>query len=193
MATSSDAVLMKLLIVRCQLGDDAAFTELVSGYQTRLYQYLHQFIRDINTVNDLYQDVWLDVFRSIGKLKDVEAFSAWLYRIAHDRVCLLFRRRGLQYGLDTSTEVIDSSTEAGDVHWDFDSLHLAMDQLLPSHREVLVLHYLHDFDYAEISTILACPLGTVRSRLFYARQALRALLESEQHHERKRSPTSVAE
>lgn len=76
MATQSDDVLLKLLIVRCQLGDDAAFTELVSCYHARLYKYFHRFVGDIHTVNDLCQDVWYDVFRSIGKLNDVEAFPA---------------------------------------------------------------------------------------------------------------------
>ena len=192
MATHSDAVLMKLLIVRCQLGDGAAFTELVSKYQSRLYQYLHQFVRDIHTVNDLYQDIWFDVFRSISRLKDVEAFTAWLFRIAHDRVCRLFRRRGIVYGIDSPEQIIDSTSEEQETAWDADEVTLALDRLIPNHREVLVLRYLQEFEYAEIATILNCPLGTVRSRLYHAKRALRIILEKEQDHERESPQTSLA-
>jgi len=190
--TRPDSILVQLLIVRCQLGDDVACTELVSRYQLRLHQYLKQFVRDNNTVNDLYQDIWFDVFRSISKLKDIEAFASWLFRIAHDRVCRLFRRRGIVYGIDSPGEIIDSTSEEQEAAWDTDEVTLALDRLIPNHREVLVLRYLHEFDYAEIATILNCPLGTVRSRLFHAKQALRIILEMEQDHERESSQTSLA-
>ena len=68
MSVQSDAVFENLLIVRCQNGDDAAYAELISRYQTRLhYDYLRQLVRDREAIDDLYQDVWFDVFQSLKK------------------------------------------------------------------------------------------------------------------------------
>ncbi|HQR09050.1 MAG TPA: sigma-70 family RNA polymerase sigma factor [Gemmatales bacterium] len=192
MPVSTDTVLEKLLIVRCQTGDGAAYAELIARHQTALFRYLQQSIRDQETVNDLYQDIWFDVFQSLAKLKDTQAFPAWLFRIAHDRVCRFYRKRGMVYQSTSLEEVTDHLGEVVDHDWDYQEVHRAFDQLMPVHREVLVLRYLNEFEYAEIATILGCPVGTVRSRLFHAKKAIRDIFEGEKNHERERAKPSVA-
>ena len=157
MSVQSDAVFENLLIVRCQNGDDAAYAELISRYQTRLHYYLRQLVRDREAIDDLYQDVWFDVFQSLSKLKDAQAFPAWLFRIAHDRACRFLRRRGVVYQLDSSPDVTDASFDSPDQQWTAQDVYHAIDQIMPAHREILVLRYLQHFDYSEIADILGCP------------------------------------
>src|SRR5437764_10634490 len=81
-----DRIYQSVLVLRCQAGDEAAFAELVGRYQPRLRAFLRPMLDgDAHRAQDVLQDVWLDVFRSVGKLRDVDAFTGWLYRIARDR------------------------------------------------------------------------------------------------------------
>src|SRR5215211_9442137 len=81
-----------LLVLRCQTGDEAAFAELIERYHPRLKTFLAQMLRDPHAAEDVLQDVWLDVFRGVGKLRDVAAFPAWVYRVTRDRAYRLLRR-----------------------------------------------------------------------------------------------------
>src|SRR4051812_18984292 len=92
---SQDRLYESLLVLRCQTRDEAAFVELVSRYHARLRRFLAQMLRDEHAVEDVLQDVWLDVFRGIGKLRDANALVAWLFRIARDRAFRVLRRRGI--------------------------------------------------------------------------------------------------
>ena len=80
------------------LGDRAAFHELVELYQERLAYYVQRLVRDWHQSRDMLQQVWLDVFRKLGKLQSPEAFRVWLYRIAHDRVVTFIRRQRVEVG-----------------------------------------------------------------------------------------------
>ena len=91
MSDASDRLYEKLLVLRCQTGDEAAFTELVGRYQPRLRYYLRKMLRDAYVAEDALQDVWVSVFRAVSRLADVGAFRAWLYRIARDRALREFR------------------------------------------------------------------------------------------------------
>ena len=75
----------RVLVLRCQTGDDSAFMELVEQYHARLHSYLRTLLRSADRVDDALQEVWFDVFRSVPQLADPSAFSAWVYRIAHNR------------------------------------------------------------------------------------------------------------
>jgi RNA polymerase sigma-70 factor, ECF subfamily len=73
----------RLLVLRCQAGDESAFMELVEHYHARLHSYVRTLLRQADRVDDALQEVWFDVFRSVPQLADPSAFSAWIYRIAH--------------------------------------------------------------------------------------------------------------
>jgi RNA polymerase sigma-70 factor (ECF subfamily) len=120
------------------------------------------------------QEVWLDVFRSIAKLIDADAFRAWLYQIARARALKQFRRRRLSFQPLDEMELADAESntdvftrEAAEV------IHRALDELPAAQREVVLLHYIEDMSYVEIARIVDCNVGTVRSRLHYAKRALR--------------------
>ena len=174
-----DRLYERVLVVRCQAGDERAFAELIERYQPRLREFLRRMLdsRDAGETDDVLQDVWFDVFRSVGKLRDTGAFASWLYRIARDRAYRFIRRKGM------ATQPIDKfelPAEAADVEFDADERRLVMASLnrLPhEHREVLLLRFVEQMDYEQIARAVGCELGTVRSRLHYAKRALRGLME----------------
>src|SRR4051812_16607808 len=92
-----DRLYERVLVVRCQAGDARAFAELIERYQPRLREFLRRMLGGggAGDADDVLQDVWFDVFRSVGKLRDTNAFATWLYRIARDRAYRVIRRRGL--------------------------------------------------------------------------------------------------
>src|SRR5262249_3009710 len=93
MTDPADRLYERVLVLRCQAGDDAAFAELVRRYGPRWRSYLRKLLGPGGEVEDVLQDAWLDVFRGVPRLADPGAFAAWVYRIARDRAWRLLRRR----------------------------------------------------------------------------------------------------
>jgi RNA polymerase sigma-70 factor (ECF subfamily) len=180
----ADRLYEQVLVVRCQTGDEDAFTALVARYGPRLRYYLRKMLPGPpDAVEDLLQDVWLDVVRGVSRLADAGAFRAWVYRIARDRVARRLRQRrpAVQPLLD-----LDPADDANDDDFtadDAERIHAALNDLAPEHREVLVLRFLEEMSYEEIARVVGGPLGTVRSRLHYAKRALRLALERTLAHE----------
>jgi RNA polymerase sigma-70 factor (ECF subfamily) len=178
MTDTTDWLYERLLVLRCQAGDEAAFTELVERYQPRLRYYLRKMLKEMHGIDDALQDVWLDVFRALSRLANVAAFRAWLYRIARDRAFRELRKRSRPHKTLEEPDLIEGRAEAPNFSAeDAERVHAALDELPPEHREVMVLRYIEDMTYEEIARVVACPLGTVRSRLHYARRDLRRLLK----------------
>lgn len=182
MSNPVDRLHERVLVLRCQAGDEAAFEELVGKYSPRLRYYLRKMLRDGDRAEDVLQDVWLQVLRGLARLADPGAFPAWLYRIARDRVYRELRQRRRPLRL---VEEMDFAAETGDDLRleDAEYIHAALDRLAPEHREVLVLRFLEDMTYEDIAGVTGCPVGTVRSRIHYAKRALRSALERTSGHE----------
>jgi RNA polymerase sigma-70 factor (ECF subfamily) len=178
MADQLDSLYWKLLVIRCQAGDRAAFEELVAHCQARIRGFLFKLIGGGERVDDLAQEVWMDVFRDLPKLNDPGAFLPWLYRIARNRAFRVLRRRARPFG---SIEQIDIAerTDAPDdfTTEDAAAVHSALDRLGPEHREVLLLRFIDDLSYEQIAAVVGCQMGTVKSRLHNAKRALRRVLE----------------
>jgi len=180
-----DRLYERLVVLRCQSGDAAAFREIVARYSPRLRIYLRQMLgaagRDAHSADDVLQDVWFDVFRSLGRLEDAGAFAAWLYRIARDRAFRILRRRGVvtMTRMDAASEVAAAATpddalangEAAAI------VHASLDRLPHEQREVLLLRVVEEMSYDQIASAVGCNVGTVRSRLHYAKRALRNIIE----------------
>jgi RNA polymerase sigma-70 factor (ECF subfamily) len=177
MTDAADRLYERVLILRCQGRDAAAFEEIVVRYSPRLRYYLRKMLGGEQPAEDALQDVWLDAFRGIAKLNEPGAFPAWIYRLARDRACRELRRRRPHLPL----EGFDPIGEAGDAGEfsaeDVGRIHGALDALTPGHREVLVLRFIEGMAYEEIAEIAGCHIGTVRSRLHYAKCALRRVIE----------------
>ena len=181
-----DRLYQRLLVLRCQTGDAAAFEEIVATYTPRLRVYLRQMLApDAHAADDALQDVWFDVFRNIGRLEDVAAFPAWLYRIARDRAYRLLRRRGVRVAapINDAADVPANEIDTPDAD-DVRLVHASLDRLPHEQREVLLLRFVEDLSYDQIAAAVGCGVGTVRSRLHYAKRALRADLERQREHER---------
>jgi RNA polymerase sigma-70 factor (ECF subfamily) len=177
MTDAADRLYERVLVLRCQARDDAAFEEIVARYTPRLRYYLRKMLGGAEAAEDALQEVWLDAFRGITRLIEPAAFSAWVYRLARDRAFRELRRRRSHLPLE-DFDLIDEASDAGEFSpEDAGRIHGALDTLPPEHREVLVLRFIEGLTYDEIAGVVGCHIGTVRSRLHYAKRALRRLIE----------------
>ncbi len=183
MNNPADRIYERLLLLRCQAGDGDAFAELVERYGPRLRYFVRRLLADAQTIDDVLQEIWFDVFRGLPNLVDLGAFPAWVYRIARDRAARRLRRRELpRQSFDEAkfSEAPDVEEFSAD---DAARIHAALSELPPEQREILMLRFLEEMSYDDIARVVGGPVGTVRSRLHYAKRALRAILERNQKHE----------
>jgi RNA polymerase sigma-70 factor (ECF subfamily) len=181
-----DRLYEQVLVLRCQAGDGAAFEELVALYSPRLRYYARKLLRQVS-VEDVLQEVWLDVYRTVPRLAHVAAFTAWIYRIVRDHANRQLRKQNrAPRPLTEEQEIADPAQNGRGEEFtaeDAQRVHEALDELPPEQREVLVLRFLEEMTYEDIARVVGCPPGTVRSRIHYARRALRRLLERTRDHE----------
>jgi RNA polymerase sigma-70 factor (ECF subfamily) len=186
MSDQADRLYEQLLVLRCQAnaGDGAAFAELMNRFGPRLRYYVRKMVGDDHRMEDVLQEVWFDVYRGLPRLADPGALTAWLYRIARDRIFRDLRKRCLIHGnleaIDVPADAVDEGEFTAE---DAAGIHAALDELAPEHREVLVLRFLEEMTYEDIARVAGCLVGTVRSRLHYAKRALRRILERTADHE----------
>ena len=125
-------------------------------------------------VDDVQQEVWLTVIRRIGRLRSPEAFTIWLYQIARSKALNRLADRRMARILeqaDVAEEVADEPEPEFSAS-DAARIHDGLARLNPIHREVLVLRFMEDLSYEQIAEVVRCSVGTVRSRLHYAKRAL---------------------
>ncbi|MGE3803275.1 MAG: RNA polymerase sigma factor [Gemmataceae bacterium] len=166
-------------VCAAQAGDTAAFRQLIDAYERRLYYFLRRFLPRTDQVLDVLQEVWLTLFRRLPALREPAAFRVWLYQVAHDRVVSVIRkeRREQDVVAEYSSQLSDESAPLDLSTENAELVHRALAVLSADHREAIVLHFLEDMKLEEMADVLGVPAGTVKSRLFYARQALRRELE----------------
>ncbi len=165
------------LVVRCQLGERAAFDELTARWHAPLWSFLRRLSGEDDAADDLAQDVWLRVLRGIGRLRDGSRLRPWLFGIA--RRAAMDRLRA-QYAVPAS-DVDVAALPAAEPSLLEDDVAVMREELarLPLvEREALTLFYLQELSLTEVAEVLEVPLGTVKSRLFRARQLLRRELEA---------------
>ena len=169
---------LEKIVHRCQNGERAAFGELFEMYQPRLKYYVRRLDSGGTNIDDILQDIWLTVFKKIYKLKDAQTFAVWLYRIARNKVYDGFRRKDRLVRLPEEAEfpVSGSDEPVFDAN-DTEKLHRALNELKPYHREVLTLYFIGQMSYQSIADVVGCSIGTIRSRIFYAKQSLREEME----------------
>ncbi len=159
---------------RVRRGDRGAFSELYRLYQRRLYGYLSRLLRNPATVDEVLDDVMLVVWKDARKFRGDAAVSSWIFGIAYRKALSAMRaERRYQAPLDRSA---DASALAGVSPQHDDWIRVALMHLSPDHRQVVELTYFGGFSYQEIAQIAACPVNTVKTRMFHARRRLRVLL-----------------
>ena len=142
-----------------------------------LLYYAIKLVGNRDVALDVLQEAWIRALRGIRKLKDAGSIRPWLYRIVHgvavDQVC---REKVRERSEEARSEMPVVAEDATFDMEDAAAIHRALDNLEPKHKEVLTLYFLEDFSISEISLVTDCPEGTVKSRLYYAKNAMRQLL-----------------
>jgi len=173
-ARQGAAIADELLAVRCQLGEPDAFDALIARWHEPLWRYARRVTGDDGGADDTVQEVWVRVLRGIGRLRDRTRLRPWIFGIA--RRVLMDRLRA-KYAEPEGVAIEDTEIAGPDDTSDQDEAISVMHEelaLLPlAEREVVVLFYLEELTLSELAQILEIPIGTVKSRLFRARQALR--------------------
>ena len=170
-----------LPVTQARTGEPAAWDVLFRRYQLPLYAYVFELIRDEQAALDVVQETFIAAVRHIGGLREDAKFGGWLFGIAHQKCVQRWRKR-TEVLLDEVPEPADDFEEGPDdllIRREQEAEFMELLNRLPvPQRAVLLLHYLEDFPLEEIVRITETPLGTVKSRLHYAKKALRQLLEA---------------
>jgi RNA polymerase sigma-70 factor, ECF subfamily len=170
------------IIDRAKHGDKDAFTSIVLAFGDRLFSIAYRILRDTGRAEDAVQQAYLVAWRELPRLRDDSRLEAWLYRLlVHACYAEARHTRRWQPGLRLMTAV-DSDPIAEDDHLTVerrDQLERAFRRLPADMRSVLVLHHYLGLSGAEIAEAMGIAPGTVRSRLHYARQQMRAALEAD--------------
>jgi RNA polymerase sigma-70 factor (ECF subfamily) len=165
------------LVLRSQIGDEPAFRELLELYGPHLLRYTRKMMESSPTlVEDLAQEIWVAIYRGLPGLLDAGKFRPWAFRIARDRIYREYRKRKIALeplAEDESMEPVEVREETVDA----EQLQHGLALIPPQQREVLVLRFFEEMSYEEIARVTNCSLGTVRSRIHYAKQALKNTLE----------------
>jgi len=180
---------------RAQAGDMRAYDELVTRHRGKIYAMIRNMVKNETDAWDLSQEVFIKAWQALPRFEVKARFSTWLYRIAHNVVYDHGRRRRPEGGGEINDEIfnrerIDPAAVAlpGEVRSPDEALagdelrakiEAALAKLSPEHREAVILKDVQGLAYKEIAEVMHCSLGTVMSRLFYARQKLQSLLKDE--------------
>lgn len=192
-----DPISEEALVEQCRRQNMEAFGRIVDAYQSRVYGFVKRMVRDTEDATDITQDVFIRAYQGFGRFDGRSSLRTWLFRIAHNLCVDVARRRARvpdEHSMDAVTEESDS-LQLPDQRWDPERVALddelraviesGIDSMSDKLRAVLLLHDREELKYEEIADLLEIPVGTVKSRLFLARNHL-------QHHLRQYWKPEVA-
>ena len=185
----------EVLVLRAKAGDMKAYDELVTRHRGKIYAMIRNMVKNETDAWDLSQEAFIKAWQALPRFEAKARFTTWLYRIAHNSVYDFARRRRPEGGDELNDELLSrdridpaaistpSEARSPDDALAADELRVkigaALAKLSPEHREAVVLKDVQGLAYKEIAEVMSCSIGTVMSRLFYARQKLQALLKDE--------------
>lgn len=188
------------LVRRIARGDERAFGQLYHAYSVSLYNYVLRLVHDPAVAENLLQEVFVAAWQGASGFRGGAQARTWLFRIAHHQAVSWLRRERADISLDeagTAAEQLADRDSAGgpngsvtgssDVEaaawstWQVDQIRAALDGLAPNHRAVIELVFFHELSYAEVAEVLDCPVGTVKSRMSWARRHLADALKNLNH------------
>ena len=180
------------LVARCQTGDTAAFNELVTRYRQRSFSTIYHMVRNEQDAWDLTQDAFLKAWKSIGRFRGQSSFFTWLYRILMNVTIDWTRRKQIEGGTEFDDAVGVRDVEPAAVTLPKSApapvatlsdreirarIDAAMERLSPEHRTVIAMREIEGMEYQEIAEAMETSIGTVMSRLFYARKKMQGMLK----------------
>ena len=176
------------LIKRCKNGDREAFNELFAQYESRVINIAYGMLSDRDDAYDAAQEVFIKVYKNISSFKENSSLSTWIYRITSN-MCNDFLRKRMRSATtisihaesddDRGIELCDQSPlpeEYAEHNETQRAVRQAISELSPEYREIITLYDVEDMSYENIAEVLNCPVGTVKSRLNRARNALKKKL-----------------
>lgn len=181
-----------VVVQRVQAGEVAAFDQLILKYRERVYAMIYNMTSNREDAADLAQDTFIKAFQSINRFQGQSSFFTWLYRIALNSALSHIRKNKLRsfFSFDrvhedpSVSEILNQLTDKKDVEREVfvgelqEKLNEAMQKLSIPHRTVVTLFEIDGLSHEEIADIMDCSVGTVRSRLHYAKQLLQVELQS---------------
>ncbi len=176
------AELEKLPVAQAKAGEPEAWDALFRRYQLPLYVYVFELVHDEQTSLDLVQETFIAAARHIANLREEAKFGSWLFGIAHQKCVQSWRKQNHREALreeitETAEEFEDDPSELliqREQEAEFMNL---LNQLPSPQRAVLLLHFVEGFSLEEIAGVTGAQLGTVKSRMHYAKKAMRKLME----------------
>ncbi|MEY3788353.1 MAG: polymerase sigma factor RpoE [Pseudomonadota bacterium] len=173
------------LVLRVQRGDKSAYDFLVIKYQHRIIQLVNRYIKDPSEAQDVAQEAFIKAYRALADFRGEAAFFTWLYRIAINTAknYLLSRsRRSANYQVDIqNAEALENAPQLQGLETPerellnqeiIDAINASIEELPEDMRTAIVLREFEGMSYEEIAEAMDCPVGTVRSRIFRAREAI---------------------
>ena len=187
---SSALVDEEVLVREARQGDLAAYDDLVKRYQQRIYATIYHMTSNHDDANDLAQESFIKAFQALKNFKGGSSFYTWLYRIAVNKTINFLKQRknrthislnDLDFNAEHDPDMVALISEqtprrAAGLTELQEKLNAALLKLSEPHRLVVVLHDVQGLSHEEIAEVMECNVGTVRSRLFYARQQLQGYL-----------------
>jgi RNA polymerase sigma-70 factor, ECF subfamily len=174
------------LVQRAQRGDEQAFATLFQSHKKRVYSVCLLMTKDVAEAEDLTQEAFLQVFRSVGSFRGDSAFSTWLYRVAVNTVLMKLRRRksppllSLDEPVSSESPSLRRDVGKADPHLcgaiDRIALRRAMQELPEGCRKIFALHEVEGYQHHEIAEMLDCSVGNSKSQLHKAKMKMRDLL-----------------
>jgi RNA polymerase sigma-70 factor (ECF subfamily) len=181
------------LVKQCQAGNTEAFDQLVTRYRTRVFAMIYNMVHNEQDAWDLSQDSFVKAWKSIGRFRGRSSFYTWIYRIVMNVTIDWLRKKqvkgaGAEFNDAIQLKEIEPASrtlpkadplphermERSEIRTRIDN---AIAQLSPEHRAVILMKEIEEMQYHEIAEALGCSIGTVMSRLFYARKKLQNLLK----------------
>ena len=175
---------------RAQKGDHAAYEELVRRYYKKIYGLIYNMTNSREDAEDVTQEVFVKAWKAIGRFREQSGFYTWIYRIAINRTINFRKKRNRRQSV--SLDEFDPDIKQAESYREFSSkgsvlrklslgefqkkMNEALEKLSEKHRAVVIMHDVQGMPHSEIASVLRCSEGTVRSRIFYARQQLQAEL-----------------
>jgi RNA polymerase sigma-70 factor (ECF subfamily) len=175
----------QLPVLQAKAGEPEAWDILFRRYQLPLYVYVFELVHDEQASLDLVQETFIAAVRYIASLRDDAKFGSWLFGIAHQKCLQRWRKQNREEILrDEFSETPDESENSPDdllIQQEQEAEFMQLLNQLPlPQRSVLLLHFVEDFSLEAIAGITGTPIGTVKSRLHYAKKSLRKLLEEKE-------------
>jgi len=180
------------LVKRCQEGQAEAFDELVTRYRTRIFAMIYNMVHNEQDAWDLAQESFIKAWKSIKRFRGRSSFYTWMYRIAMNVTIDWLRKKqvkgaGMEFDdalqlreIDPASKTVPKADPLPHERMERTEIRAKIDkaiaQLSPEHRAVILMKEIEEMQYHEIAETLGCSIGTVMSRLFYARKKLQNLL-----------------